>query len=182
MKFKKGNIIRVGSKDGCIVINHKNYWVDYVEPYMYDYEYLSSHEDRCEYISEGSVDLLNKWYKNQKKYLQYKKYYESTEVKFKNTLCSLKEWKKVEKEYYEEWIKNYENTYNVELINHSIYFCSPPIHGKYDFSLNPIDKDGTVCMVAKIVDSGWYGRSSLNEYYVVSNIDEVFEFIKGYKK
>ena len=31
--------------------------------------------------------------------------------KFKDELCLLKEWKKVEKEDYEKWIQNYENTY-----------------------------------------------------------------------
>lgn len=33
------------------------------------------------------------------------------EEKFKDELCLLKEWKKVEKEEYEKWIQNYENTY-----------------------------------------------------------------------
>ena len=51
---------------------------------------------------------------------------------FKDELCLLKEWKKVEKEDYEKWIQNYENTYQTKLVNHSIHFCSPPIHGKYD--------------------------------------------------
>ena len=47
------------------------------------------------------------------------------EEKFKDELCLLKEWKKVEKEEYEKWIQNYENTYQTELVSHSIHFCSP---------------------------------------------------------
>ncbi len=104
------------------------------------------------------------------------------EEKFKDELCLLKEWKKVEKEDYEKWIQNYENTYQTELVNHSIHFCSPPIHGKYDLSLNPIDKDGTVCMVAKKSEGGWYGTDSPDEYYVVDNIEEVFKFVRNYKR
>ena len=104
------------------------------------------------------------------------------EEKFKDELCLLKKWKKVEKEDYEKWIQNYENTYQTELVSHSIHFCSPPIHGKYDLSLNPIDKDGIVCMVAKKSEGGWYGTDSPDEYYVVDNIEEVFKFVKNYNK
>ena len=104
------------------------------------------------------------------------------EEKFKDELCLLKKWKKVEKEDYEKWVQNYENTYQTELINHSILFCSPPIRGKYDLSLNPIDKDGTVCMVAKKLEGGWYGTDSPDEYYVIDNIEEVFKFVKNYNK
>ena len=104
------------------------------------------------------------------------------EEKFKDELCLLKEWKKVEKEEYERWIQNYENTYQTELVNHSIHFRSPPMHGKYDLSLNPIDKDGTVCMVAKMSEGEWYGTDSPDEYYVVDNIEEVFNFVRSYNK
>ena len=104
------------------------------------------------------------------------------EEKFKDELCLLKEWKKVEKEDYEKWIQNYENTYQNELVNHSIHFCSPPIHGKYDLSLNPIDKDGTVRIEKKKSEGGWYGIDSPDEYYVVDNIKEVFNFVRNYKR
>lgn len=104
------------------------------------------------------------------------------EERFKEKLCLLKKWKRVDKEKYKEWIQNYENTYQVELVNHSIYFCSPPTHGKYDFSLNPIDEDGTVCMVARMIEGGWYGSDLPEEYYIVDNIGELLKFVSGYKK
>lgn len=182
MKLKKGNIIRAGGIEGCIVIRHKDNWVDFVEPNRYDYEYISILETGCEYISEGSITLLDKWYENRKKYLQSKEDSKTLEEKFKDKLCLLKEWKRVGKEDYEKWVQNYENTYQIELANHSIYFCSPPIHGKYDFSLNPIDKDATVCMVAKMSEGGWYGIDLPDEYYVIDNIEEVFKFVRNYNK
>ena len=104
------------------------------------------------------------------------------EERFKEKLCLLKKWKMVEKEYYKEWVQNYENTYKTELMNHSIYFCSPPIHGKYDFSLNPADEDGTVCIVAKMIEGGWYGSDLPDEYYIVDNISEILTFVSSYMK
>lgn len=186
MEFKKGNIIKVHTKrgdiDGCIVINHEDNWVNFVRPNEYDYKYSSIREDYCEYISEGSVDLLDEWYENQKKYLQEIEDAKTPEQKFKESLIDMKQWKEVDKKSYEEWIQNYENTYHIKLAPHSIYFCAPPMHGKYDYSLNTVDKDGTVCKVAYMSEGGWYGDPNPNRYYVLGNIEEVLSFVKDYKK
>ena len=37
-------------------------------------------------------------------------------------------------------------------------------------------------MVAKKSEGGWYGTDSPDEYYVVDNIEEVFKFVRNYKR
>ena len=37
-------------------------------------------------------------------------------------------------------------------------------------------------MVAKMSEGGWYGTDSPDEYYVVDNIEEVFNFVRNYNK
>lgn len=94
-----------------------------------------------------------------------------TNEEFKDELYRMKNFESVSEEEYAKFIEEYPR----ELHPHSICFCTPPIHGMYDFALNPFDGDATCCMVAEKFNV-W--KSPEYEYRIVTNIPEILAFIE----
>lgn len=100
-----------------------------------------------------------------------------TDIKeYKYSLYGLKKWKEVSQEEFDHFVDTYKDKYGSELHDHLVYFCTPPIHGKYDFSINVVDGDATVCEVAYTAETGWYGDTSPQKWHIVDNIDEIIDF------
>lgn len=131
-------------------------------------------EDKLEFIEHGDKNEIDRL----RKIAWEKEYNAMSDVdKFKYNLLELKQWEQVSKEEYDKYLKEYDG----ELHNHSVYFCTPPTHGKYDFKINPTDSDATVCEVAYIQEGGWYNDDP-EKYFVVNNIEEIRTFVNEYKE